>query len=302
MRSKWKQRAVKSFIGVMVAILLFFTAGIKIPGLDHKTNTYFMEAMTKAGLAYATCRAINASVSIVKESTLQLEPAGVGISLAIGQVLDPIDDMTERLSDVLVTAITALGIQKLAFEISLTLAPPIFAFFLCLLSLLIWFDSDRIAGLQKNLLRILVLIAVARFCLPISSLANDFVHHHFFADQIAQANEELALGSAELEQLKEFSLPEMDGLLGTIENSTALLKQKSIQLKDALVSTVYNMGDMIENLLKLTFLYVGIFIIQVILLPLLSFWFLVKIANSLFHQPWPVIQRHGRDKRGSEAA
>ena len=286
----------------MVAIFLFFTAGLKIPGLDHKTNTYFKEAMTKAGLAYATCRIINASVSIVKESTLQLEPAGIGVSLAIGQALDPIDDMTERLSDVLVTAITALGIQKLAFEISLTLAPPIFAFFLCILSLLVWFDNDRIAGLQKNLLRILVLIAVARFCLPLSSLANELVHRHFFADQIAQANAELALGSAGLDQLKEFSLPEMDGLLGTIENSTALLTLKSMQLKDALVSTIHNMGDMIENLLKLTFLYVGIFIIQVILLPILSFWFLVKIANTLFHKHWPVILRHGSNDNGSAAA
>lgn len=302
MESQWNSRAAKSIIGVVVAILLFFAAGIKIPGLDHKTDAYFKEAMTKAGLAYATCRVINASVSIVKESTLQLEPAGIGVSLAIGQALDPIDDMTERLSDVLVTAITALGTQKLAFEISLTLAPPIFAFFLCILSLLVWLDSDRIAGLQKNLLRILVLIAVARFCLPISSLANEFIHRHFFAAQIAQANAELALGSAGLEQLKEFSLPEMDGLLGTIENSTRLLAQKSTALKDALGSAVHNMGEMIENLLRLTFLYVGIFLIQVILLPILSFWFLVKIANTLFQRHWPVILRHGRGDNGPAAA
>lgn len=299
MKSKWKQRTAKSISGVLVAIILFFSAGLEIPGWDSNTDKYFRDAITKAGLAYATCRAINASVSIVKESTLQLEPAGIGVSLAIGQVLDPIDDMTERLSDVLVTAITALGIQKLAFEISLTLAPPIFAFFLLIVSLLVWFDNERIALLQKNLLRILVLIAVARFCLPFSSLANDFVYHHFFADQIAQANEELALGSTEFEELKEFSLPEMDGFWGTVENSTALLKQKSIQLKDALLSTVHNMGDMIENLLKLTFLYVGIFIIQVILLPILSFWFLVKIANTFFHQQWPVILRQRTDNSGS---
>jgi hypothetical protein len=51
MESQWKSRAAKSIIGVVVAILLFFAAGIKIPGLDHKTDAYFKEAMTKAGLA-----------------------------------------------------------------------------------------------------------------------------------------------------------------------------------------------------------------------------------------------------------
>jgi hypothetical protein len=54
-------------------------------------------------LTYATCRVINASVSIVKESSLQLEPAGVGISLAVGQALDPIDDMAAGPSELQLT-------------------------------------------------------------------------------------------------------------------------------------------------------------------------------------------------------
>ena len=300
MKGQWKRRVVISLTGIAVAVILFFTAGIRLPGLDTRTDTYFAGAMTKAGLAYATCRGLNAAVSIIKESTLQLEPAGVGVSLAVGQVLDPIDDMTERLSDVLVTAITALGLQKLAFEISLTLAPPIFAFFLGLLSLLVWFGGQRVATLQHHLLGLLVLIAVARFCLPLSSLANDFLYQHFFADQISQANESLTLGSVELERLKEISLPQTDGLMGTIENSATLIREKTGQLKDALIATVSRMGEMIENLLKLTFLYVGIFIIQVILLPILAFWFLVRLTNILFHQHWPVILKHGPN--GSEAA
>jgi len=253
------------------------------------TDTYFREAITKAGVAYATCRVINASVSIIKDSSLQLEPAGVGISLAVGQALDPIDDMTERLSDVLVTAITSLGVQKLAYEISVSFVPRMLSIFLFALSILLWFENERLTSLQKTITRFIVLLIIARFCLPISSVADEYLQEHFFADQISGANERLAVGSAELDKLKDLSLPETDGVLGTIENSASFLKQKTTEFRNAFVATVTNTGDIIENLLKLTYLYVGIFLIQVVILPLLSFWFLVKTANALFHTNIPGI-------------
>ena len=289
MKTARKQKIITSAAGVLTAILLFFSSGLTLPVLDTAADSYFREAITKGGVAYATCRVINASVSIIKESSLQLEPAGVGVSFAVGQALDPIDDMTERLSDVLVTAITSLGVQKLAYEISVSLAPPILSVFLLALSILLWFDNDRLKSFQKITMRFAILIVIARFCLPISSMANEFLNNSFFNGQISQASKKLAVGSAELNKLKDFSLPEIDGVLGTIENSASFLKQKSIEFNNALVTTVSNMGDIIENLLKLTFLYVGIFLIQVIILPLLTFYFLVKTTNALFSANIPPI-------------
>jgi hypothetical protein len=283
---------VKSSIGVLLAILLFFSSGLKIPVLDTATDTYFRESITKAGVAYATCRLINASISIVKDSSLQLEPAGVGVSLAVGQALDPIDDMTERLSDVLVTAITSLGVEKLAYEIGVSIAAPILSIFLLVLSLLTWFKNERVISFQRSVMRFLLIILILRFCLPISSVANEFVNKYFFTDQISDANKELALYSTEIEKLTDFSLPDIDGVLGTVQNSASFLKTKSIEFKNALASTVSNMGDIIQNLLELTFLYIGIFLIQVIILPLLVFWFLVKTVGSLFHTNIPLIPYH----------
>jgi hypothetical protein len=298
MNTAKRQKIVRSSAGAVIAILLFFSSGLKVPVLDTMTDTYFNESITKAGVAYATCRVINASVSIIKDSTLQLEPAGVGISLAVGQALDPIDDMAERLSDVLVTAITSLGVQKLAYEISISFVPHMLAILLLALSIMLWFESERLTSLQRTVTRFMVLLIIARLCLPISSVADEYLHEHFFADQIADANEKLALGSAELDKLKDLSLPETDGVLGTIENSASFLKQKTTEFKNALVSTVSNTGDIIESLLTLTYLYVGIFLIQVIILPLLSFWFLVKTANALFHTNIPAVLHHSRPMSG----
>lgn len=292
MKTTRTQKLIGSSIGIVISVLLFFSSDLKIPVMDSMTDEYFNEAITKAGLAYATCRVINASVSIIKDSSLQLEPAGIGVSLAVGQALDPIDDMTERLSDVLVTAITSLGVQKIAYEISVSVAPRILSIFVFVLSILVWFEHERINFFKRTVTWFIFLIISARFCLPLSSVADDYLHKHFFDAQISEANKKLAIASTEIEKLKDFSLPEIDGVLSSIKNSASFIKQKSIELKNALAVTVHNAGDIIENLLKLTFLYVGIFLIQVVILPLLSFLFLVKLANTLFQKNIPVILHH----------
>jgi len=292
MSNSIKQKIIMSVVGILAAVSLFFSPVLKLPVLDSATDNYFEESITKAGVTYLTCRIINASVSVVKESTLELEPAGIGVSLAVGQILDPLDDMTERFSDVIVTAITSLGVQELAYEISVILAPPILSVFIFILTILIWFENRNIIRFKHTVIRIVFIIIIARCCLPISSAANKFIQEDFFDDKIENANNELKLNTAELDKLAELSLPEIDGIKKTIENSASLLKQKSIEFKNAITVTAGNMGNIINNLLSLTFLYVGIFLIQVIILPILTFWLLIKITNSLFQTNIPVILHH----------
>jgi len=282
MDKKTKKTATKSIIGILLSIVLFFSSGVQIPFLDSTAGSYFKDSITKAGVSYGVCRVINATVSVIKESSLELEPAGIGLSLAVGQIVDPINDMVERLSNILVMSITSLGVQELAYEISITLAPQIMAVFLFILSLLVWFKKERILKFQRILMSALVIASIARFCLPLSSMANEFLQEHFFEQKIIEANAELARGTADLDELKDVHLPKYDGFIGTIENSASYLKQKSLEFKKAIAITIENKGLIIENLLRLTFLYLGVFVIQVLVLPLLIFWFLMRIVNSLF--------------------
>uniref|UniRef100_UPI004055F244 hypothetical protein n=1 Tax=Candidatus Electronema sp. TaxID=2698783 RepID=UPI004055F244 len=278
------RKALLSAAGILTAVLLFLSPGLRLPVLDDQADAYFRAAITKGGLSYATCRVINASVSIIEESSLHLQPGGVGVSLAVGQALDPIDDLTERVSDVLVTAVISLGVQKLAYEIGISLAPPALAVLLLLLSLLVWFGGERAAFAQKTLLRFSLLLFAARFCLPVSSLINDAVNETFFNDRIEEVRGNLAAGSAGFDKLKDFHLPD-GGIFGT----AAFLKQKSAELREALTEVSKNIGSLTENLLQLAFLYLGIFLIQVIILPLAAFFVLAKTANALFGTNIPLL-------------
>jgi ABC-type multidrug transport system fused ATPase/permease subunit len=278
------QKSILTIILICLSILLFFSSHLnimnKLPVLDKNADRYFTESITKAGLAYATCRVINASVSIIKDSSLHLEPAGVGISFAAGQAVDPIDDMTERLSDVLVTAITAIGLMKLGHEIAIHIAPGLLAVLLLIATGLLWINNKKTDGVKKLLVGVIIIIVVGRICLPISAAVNDYLNNQFFYPQITEIREKLSLQFTALEQLNDYTLPENKGVLGTLENSAQLIKQKTIALQKAMKHLAANMGEMIDSLLKLSFLYVGVFLIQIILIPILMFWFLNKLINT----------------------
>lgn len=156
------------------------------------------------------------------------------------------------------------------------------AVFLFILSLLVWFRGERVLKLQKIMMSVLVIASIARFCLPVSSMANEFLQEAFFDDKIMEANEKLTASTAELEKIKDVDVPKVDGVMGSIGNSASYIKKKSVDLKNTIQVIMENKGVIVENLLRLTFLYLGIFIIQVLLLPLLIFWLLMRIVNSLF--------------------
>ena len=231
------------------------------------------------------CRIINGTVSVIQQSSVQLEPAGVGMSLAVGQIVDPINDMVERLSDVLVLSITSLGVQEIMYEISTVLAPPIVAVFIFLLSLLLWCPSEKISSVQKVFASLVVIICIARCCLSVSALANEFLQENFFEDRIIEANAKLSDSTVQLSTIKDIQIPEYSGMLKTIESSAKYLKSKTVDFKNAVGIILENKVLIVENLLKLTFLYLGIFVIQVLILPLLVFWLMMKTVNAIVSKP-----------------
>lgn len=298
----------KSVLLIVIAAALLMLPGLKLPYLDKNTDSYFAESMTKAGLAYGVCRVINASVSIIKESQVQIEPAGLGVSLAAGQALDPLDDMTERASNILITAIVSLGIQKIAYELCVVFAPPVIGAAILILVGVSLVKGSRANAFREILLKSIILLAVARLCLPASSIINSYLHDNYFSPQITMAKDALAMTSPELERLKDMTMPAADGVLDTVKSGFNFVGEKTSDLGTALKAMINNMANMISNLVKLSYLYVAIFAVQVILLPLGVFWLLARLANALFGTGIPYVLRNsdmtikpGRRKESQEA-
>jgi hypothetical protein len=287
-----KEKIIKSVVALAAAAALFIFNDITLPFIDSNANEYFDAAMSKATVAYGTTRVINASVSILKDSEVHAEPGGIGLSLAIGEILDPIDDMTERVSDVLITAIVSLGIQKLIFELGVSLVPKVLAVIILIYIILFWTKYKTAETINNFLVRLGIIILVVRLFLPFSALVNDLLNVSYFDSKIEEAKTQLDYYSSEITTVADLDFPEGEGVWETLRNSADFLKKTSIKFKDALVAVIDNAGDIVESLLQLTWIYFGLFVVQVILLPMLMFWLMVKLINNIFDTNIPVIIKH----------
>lgn len=291
-----KDKIIKSIAAVAAALALYFIPDLRLPLLDSNADDYFEQAMSKATVAYGTTRIINASVSILKDSEVHAEPGGIGLSLAIGEILDPIDDMTERVSDVLITAIVSLGIQKLIFELGITIIPKLLALVIVLYTILAWINYKGAERVNYFLVRFGVVILVVRLFLPFSALVNDVLNISYFDGKIDLAKEELEYYSSEITTVADIEFPDGEGFWETVTNSAEFLTDTSIKFKDALIAVIDNATGIVDSLLKLTWIYFGLFVIQVILLPMGMFWLMVKLINNIFDTDLPVIIKHSRVK------
>jgi len=294
--SSFHPKHALSRILLLIAILatgigLMVFPPARIPVADDIADTYFEETIRKAGLAYGTARLVNAGVSVVKESSLQLEPGGVGIAVAVGQVADPLDDMTERLSSMLVTAIVSLLVQKICFEIAQAYVFQVLGGMLVLCALLSIDRRPTFLALRNLVLRMSLFLMILRLFLPVSALMSDFLNRNLFFPKIDHYHASLVPVTAEFSALMEYEMPEIGSLREVFSEPAKAIGNKTRQLKQAaskIVEFVANEGmEVFNTLLKITAIYLGVFLVQVLFIPLGMFWFMNKLLFILFgfHTP-----------------
>ncbi|MCB2218134.1 hypothetical protein [Desulfofustis glycolicus] len=271
--------------GVLCLAALLFSGAVDraIPYLDDRADRYFRDTTTDAALAYATVRGVNAVVSVLKESALEISPAGVGLSIAAGQILDPIDDLTERLSLVMVTALVSLGLQKLIMEIGQQAPPVLLALVALLLIIPLWLRDGRRIPLTELLLKFGAVLIALRLLLPLSSLVSDTLYQSLLKDDMVAAKAQLSALSAEQQVIGGFDSPEGSGIISSF---TISAREKMEGARDLYRRIAESGDDIVNALLVLTTLYVSLFILQVIVIPITTLWLLIVLIKSLFSGPW----------------
>lgn len=158
---------------------LWFIALIGLPLLawhgilDDYSSANLNSSISSAGLIYGTARGINALVSLLQGT----EVGVVFVTFSIGEILDPINDLIERFSQVLLVALGSLALQKILLTVvSHTI-------FNVLLSIAAACTGITLLMNRPNLLRtclkLFLIVAFLRFSLGLVVLANTWVDHTF---------------------------------------------------------------------------------------------------------------------------
>ena len=299
-----QKRAVWTLIILVVLTLIFIPASRNLlfeksvfSFVDKKATEYVDDGLVRATAAFVMARSFNAIVSVFQESELQLEPGGVGVSLALGQALDPVNDLVERFSWVMLASLTSLGIQKVLIEITPFVSVQI-VLVLALLALLIgvWMPST-IRYDFSQLGRVLLLCAILlRFAVPAMSYLNQQVYVAFLENRHDQSVEVLGETVKKLEA-EEFNesvatpLENQGGNQPTKENGW-LDRQKNViggffdqgkKILDVKVKIEAIKKAALELVDRLVDLIV-VFVLSTIALPLLFLWGILKLGRLVIGQ------------------
>lgn len=149
--------------------------------LDTISQDYIDGAIVQSTVAFGVARGLNALVSVLQSTEVSFQ-LGTGISVAIGEVLDPINDLIEQYSSLMKMAIGSLIIQKLLIEI---VSDFFFKVLITLSGLAVVASFFYQKGQYSNrFAKTFVFLFFIRFMLVIVVLLNGVVDRAFIEDKV----------------------------------------------------------------------------------------------------------------------
>lgn len=264
--------------------------------VDTTATQYVDASLVRAASAFAMARTFNGVVSVFQESTLQLEPGGVGVSLALGAALDPVNDLVERFSWVMLTSLTSLGAQRFLIEITPFVSIQV-VLTLALIFLLagLWLPDVFRTPYGRTGWVLLFCAVILRFTVPAMAYVNEQVYVTFLQEKHDQSVQALGQTVAELEsqrldsmegspQLRQEdeALPEDQGVWDRTReliNQTVSQGTKMLDIQTRLEIIQQASLDLIDRIVDL----IVVFILNTIVLPLLFLWGILRLGRIMLH-------------------
>ncbi len=273
MSSTYRHRIIWSAVAAVAAAAAL--SGV----VDVTSRAYGEQAFKRALVTFAVARTLNGVISVAQGTEVAIEPAGVGVNFTVGQVLDPINDLVERFSSVMLVATSSLGLQNVLLRMTawwgITLLLTGAAVFT--VAVLWW---PRFAGgkAEQAALRLLLVAVFLRFAVPLLIVGSNVVFDTFLAAEQAAATNALEATRVDIETLNQAPEPvaqedqSLAERLGTMLDGSLRSMDVSARLA-ALKDRVSNASEHIINLIV-------IFVLQTIVLPLVFVWAFMELLKA----------------------
>lgn len=272
-----ENRALAKRVGLSLLLILLFLFALigawressfdaAFEPLDTRAKNYLENALTKSAITYGAVRGVHAVIAIFKGT--QVHPPFV--TLAIGEALDPVQDLIERFSDVLLLAIASLGAQLFLMQIGQWVGVQVFVAAGCALL----FAGLWVKPAQKTLYawgaRAVVFGLAVRLMIPLIACFASASSEALLSERYNEANAQMELGQ---DALAQNVLPE--------QQSGFWDKIKGWTNTDALAKHIEQFKRQAENLAKSMITLFTLFVFETIVFPLFSLWILTRIFSGM---------------------
>jgi len=268
----------------LFSLMLLLAAALSVtPFMDNRAAADYEQLFQRALLTFALARTINGVISVVQGTEIALQPAGVGVTLTPGEILDPVNDLVERFSWIMMGATISLGVQNVLLDISAWWVIQILVAALSAWLLIrLWYPGQG-SDLNRILFRrVFPLLLFIRFAVPVMLIANDMLYQQFLEQRYQQSTEIITEAGRELEQIKsEAATSEArdddDSMLDSLTRAWTNTVD-SIDLSGRLERMQAQAADVIEHLIQLSV----VFILQTALLPVAFLWIFTQVLKRFF--------------------
>ena len=272
----------RTFGASAATVLLLSAAALSWWGaLDRAASERTHAAMQRALVTFALTRTLNGVISVAQGTELAFEPAGVGVVVSAGQILDPLNDLVEQFSWLTLVAASSLGIQVMLGEMFASTAVNV-ALSIAIAAALValWSPSERGAALRASVLRLTVAFVFVRFAIAFVTLATGIVDEHFLTQREQAAVAYLSHTRAEIEASNAAPTPPDTTPDSLVERLTKFFddQRQALDIEGRLTRLRQHVEDAVEQVVNLIVVYV----IETLLLPL---GFLV-VAWGLVRHAW----------------
>jgi hypothetical protein len=266
---------------LLPALALILAAAWMAP-LDGTASRQVEAGLQRAVASFAAARALNAAISVAQGTEVAIHPAGVGVSLAPGQALDPVNDLVEQFSALMLAASVSFGVQ-----LALIRMGGFWAVSLLLSALAVaWVALRwRERAVPVWLSRLFLGLLLVRFAVPLVALGNEAAFRLFLSEDYRAGQATIELSSREIAEASEASKPPAAGPAtgGLGENLQKWWEGASskIDVSARLEALKQAAGRAVDHIVKL----IVVFLLQTAVLPLLLLWALVRMGLTLFDAP-----------------
>ena len=257
---------------LLVLALALVLAGAWLRPLDGAATRYVDAGLQRALASFAAARALNAVISVAQGTEVAVQPGGVGVTFTPGQALDPINDLVEQFSTLMLAASVSFGVQRALVGVGAYWA----------VSLLLTLVALGWAGVHwrgktppRWLTQLLLGLLLARFAVPLVTLASEAGFQLFLAEDYASGQARIELSTDQFSSLSAPADPTRpdESVAERMKrwwSQTADVGKRFEEMKQVAARTV-------EHIVRL----IVVFLLQTLVLPLLLMWALLRLSRWL---------------------
>ncbi len=274
------KRALERLLLLVGLIIILAFAWTK--PLENTATQQIDAGFKRALVCFAAARGLNAILSVVQGTEVDVKPFGVGMKFAPGQSLHAINELVAQFAELMLAASVAFGVMKLLITIGsywvVSLLLSAFAMGW------IWF---RWRGQESPiwLARVLFLLLLVRFAIPLVTVGNDALFHKFLSDDYAASQGVISESAKQLEVLSPPILGDKNG-----KSIVERLKEWWSEKSDATGSRFEKLKQIAFHLPEHIINIIVAFLMQTLVVPLLLLWALYSAGKAVFDSPLRAIR------------